>query len=161
MNRRGQLSIAFVVLILIGVPTTAGVLLKNAAPSPPPQPIVIRMRRTCERCPNYVITLTSDGHLTYEGGDRARVTGLHESMLDPLTTATAIHDFIQSGFYDLENSYPSPGKHMIVAITIEMSGASMSKTVESEDRYGPLLITELERMIDNLPGMRDLSGWAY
>ena len=161
MNRREQLLLSIVALTLAVTVATAEGLIKKIRSSPPPQPIVIRMRRTCERCPNYRITLTSEGRLTYEGEDHARVIGRHESTLDPLTTATAIHDFIQSGFYDLDTSYPSPGKHMIVAISVEMSDASMSKTVESEDRYGPLMITELEHLIDDLPGMRDLSGWAY
>ena len=119
------------------------------------------MRRTCQLCPNYVIALTSEGRLTYEGIERVRVMGMRESTLDPWTTAVTIHDFIESGFYDLENTYPSPGKRMIVTISIEMGSTGMTKTIESEDRYGPLLIAELEHLIDDLPGMRDLSGWAY
>jgi len=138
-----------------------GVLIEQVAKAPSPQPIVLRMRRVCQSCPNYVIRLTSDGDLSYEGGERTRITGLHERKLDPITTATIIHDFIESGFYDLENEYPSPVHHMTVFISIEMSDTRMSKVVASEDRYGPLLIVELERLFDDLPGMRDLSGWAY
>ena len=161
MNRQRQLAIALVALTSVVATAMAGAFIQRIGANPQPQPIVIRMRRTCERCPNYAISLASDGHLTYEGLDRVRVAGVRESTLDPWTTAQAIHDFIQSGFYDLEKSYPSPGKHMIVSMSIEMSGTGMSKIVESEDRYGPLLIIELEHLFDDLPGMRDLSGWAY
>lgn len=124
------------------------------------QPIVMKMRRKCETCPNYTITLTSDGNLIYEGTDYARVQGVRTVLVDAGTVRGLLADFVQSEFVELESTYPSPGSdRMTVSISIEMDG--LSKSVLSEDRYGPALVLELEQKMDDLPGMRMLSGWTH
>ncbi len=129
-------------------------------PFAPAKPIVMKLSRSGSSCPNYSITLTGDGHLIYNGRERTVVAGIHESDIDMWTISAVINDYIQSGFFELENTYPSPGiDKMVVTLTIEMSGAS--KSVYSEDRYGPLLIQEMERRMDDLPGMRAMTGWIH
>ena len=124
------------------------------------QPIIMRMHRTCTACPNYSITLTSDGLLTYEGSDYALVRGTRTSVVDAATVDAFIADFLQSDFPELENNYPSPGTERVsMSLSIEMNG--FSKGVLSEDRYGPTLLLELGQKFDDLPGMRALSGWTY
>jgi hypothetical protein len=124
------------------------------------QPIAMRMRRTCQTCPNYVITLTGDGVVTYEGTDRARVQGVHTTRIDARLASDLLVDFLQSEFTELESVYPSPGDNrMTVTLSVEMNG--FAKAVLSEDRYGPATLLELERKMDDLPGMRALSGWTH
>ncbi len=150
------LAIAAIIVPILVVTNTRGAI----APLTPAKPIVMKLSRSGSACPNYSITLTGDGHLTYNGMGSTIVAGMHESDIDGWTTSAVINDFIQSGFFELENTYPSPGSDkMVVVITIEMNGAS--KTVYSEDRYGPLLIQEMERRMDDLPGMRALTGWIH
>ncbi len=151
-------------IVGIGAIATTGVVVINArdAIQPPgsAKPIVMKLSRAGSSCPNYSILLTGDGRLTYNGHERTVIAGVQESDIDVWTTSALINDFIQSGFFELENTYPSPGSDkMVVTLTIEMNGAS--KSVYSEDRYGPLLIQEMERRMDDLPGMRALTGWIH
>lgn len=124
-----------------------------------PRPIVMKLRRTCYGCPNYTITLHSDGRLIYEGGDNARVRGVHAFRVPPDVVMDVLADFTHPDFLELENIYPAPGIAWIVlSLTVEMNG--MSKSVLSEDRFGPAVLLAIERKMDNLPGMRALSGWT-
>jgi hypothetical protein len=125
-----------------------------------PQPIIITMRRWCGACPNYLITLTSDGWLTYEGAEYARVSGRRTMAVDSATMTAVLYDLLESEFLEMDNAYPAPGAdRMTVSISIQMDG--LSKSVLSEDRYGPALLLEIERKMDDLPGMRALSGWTH
>ncbi len=124
-----------------------------------PQPIVMKLRRTCTGCPNYTIILQSDGRLIYEGGDYARIRGVHTFNVGLDTVMDVLADFTHPDFFELENVYPSPGVAWItVSLSVEMNG--LSKSVLSEDRYGPAVLLALERKMDDLPGMRSLSGWT-
>lgn len=154
---------AFIVVIALAVILCAGTYYVASRAELPPivatQPIVMKMRRLCEACPNYTITLISDGVLTYEGTDHARVQGVHTVFVDREIVTELLADFVQSEFLELDNIYPAPGSdRMVVTISIEMS--DLSKSVLSEDRYGPALL-ELERKMDDLPGIRRLSGWTH
>ncbi len=122
--------------------------------------MMMKLRRTCTTCPNYTITLTGDGLLTYEGGERALVQGVHKSYIDTELATALFNEFVQSEFLEMDNTYPAPGEdHMGVALFVETAG--LSKGVFSEERYGPALRQELERKMDDLPGMRALSGWTH
>ncbi|MCS6847232.1 MAG: DUF6438 domain-containing protein [Anaerolineae bacterium] len=124
-----------------------------------PQPVVMKLRRTCVGCPNYAITLRSDGRLIYEGGDYTRVRGVHVFTVPAEVVMDVLADFTHPDFLELENVYPSPGVAWItLSLSIEMN--SISKSVLSEDRYGPAVLLALERKMDDLPGMRSLSGWT-
>jgi hypothetical protein len=124
------------------------------------RPIIMKLRRTCQACPNYTITLTGDGTLTYEGGANARVQEQRSIRVDAGVVNAMLNEFVQSEFSELDNTYPSPADgHMTVSLSIEMNG--LSKAVLSEDRYGPASLIELERKMDDLPGMRALSGWTH
>lgn len=126
----------------------------------PPQPIKMKMQRTCLACPNYTITLMSDGQLMYEGADYTRLQGVRTTIVGVATATDLLTEFTQSEFFELENIYASPGSaRMTVSISIEMNG--VTKAVLSEDRYGPVLLLQLERKMDDLPGMRSLSGWPH
>ncbi|MCL6510199.1 MAG: DUF6438 domain-containing protein [Anaerolineae bacterium] len=125
----------------------------------PSRPIVMKLRRTCIGCPNYTITLTSDGRLTYEGGEYTRVRGVHTFRIPPDVVLDMLADFTHPDFFELENVYPSPGVPWItMSLSIEMN--DLSKSVLSEDRYGPAVLLALERKMDDLPAMRSLSGWT-
>ena len=125
-----------------------------------PRPIVLKMRRTCEACPNYAITASSAGILTYEGGDYALVRGVRTYFVDASVLNGVIADFVQSDFVELDSIYPAPGSnHMTLSLSIEMDG--LSKDVLSEDRYGPVVLQQLEQAMDDLPGLRSLSGWTH
>lgn len=119
----------------------------------------MKLRRTCVGCPNYTITLRSDGRLIYEGGDYARVRGVHTFHVPAEVVMDVLADFTHPDFFELENVYPSPGVAWItLSLSVEMNG--VSKSVLSEDRYGPAVLLALERKMDDLPGMRSLSGWT-
>jgi hypothetical protein len=125
-----------------------------------PKPIVMKLRRTCTACPNYTITLSGDGLLTYEGGEFALVRGVHQSYVDVEMATTLFNEFVQSEFLEMDNTYPAPGDdRLTVALFVETAG--LAKGVFSEERYGPALRQELERKMDDLPGMRALSGWTH
>lgn len=152
--RRAFLALAAVALVGCAAP-----------PAPMPeviasQPAMMKLRRVCRGCPNYVITLTSDGILTYEGGEGAAARGTRTTNVGAALTTAMIAEFLQSGFIELDNAYPAPGEdRMTLALSIEMNG--ITKAVISEDRYGPQTLLELERRMDDLPGMRALSGWVH
>jgi len=119
----------------------------------------MKLRRTCIGCPNYTITLTSDGRLTYEGGEYTRVRGVHTFRIPPDVVLDMLADFTHPDFFELESVYPSPGVPWItMSLSIEMN--DLSKSVLSEDRYGPAVLLALERKMDDLPAMRSLSGWT-
>ncbi len=124
-----------------------------------PRPIVMKLRRTCVGCPSYTITLRSDGRLIYEGGDYTRVPGIHTFNVPTEVVMDVLADFAHPDFLELDNVYPSPGVPWItLSLSIEMNG--VSKSVLSEDRYGPAVLLALERKMGDLPGMRLLSGWT-
>lgn len=154
-------AILFVIagVLLLGT-ALYGVATAGRSPFVSPDPILIKMRRSCLTCPNYVVTIQSDGTVIYEGTSNARVRGRHEFTIESWRVDELIGLFVQSDFAEFENTYPSPGtQRMMVTFTIEMQG--FSKSVFSEDRYGPALLLEIERKIDDLPGMRSLTGWTY
>ena len=69
-------------------------------------------------------------------------------------------DFTQSEFIEMDNTYPAPGPdRMTVSLTMQIG--DFTKSVFSEQAYGPALRQELERKLDDLPGMRALSGWTF
>ena len=120
----------------------------------------MRLRRTCLACPNYTITLLGNGELIYSGGDLALVPGTRLFKLDEAAVSAILSDFLQPQFLELDNSYPSPGtQKMTVSLLIEMNG--LSKEVFSENAHGPTVLHDLEQRIDDLPGMRALSGWTH
>jgi hypothetical protein len=120
----------------------------------------MKLRRTCQACPNCVITRTSDGVATYVGGEHTLVQGTRVVRVDAALITAMLADFLQAGFTELDSIYPAPGDNrMTMALSIEMNG--VSKSVSSEDRYGPEILLELERRMDDLPGMRALSGWVH
>ena len=120
----------------------------------------VKLRRTCVACPNYTITLMGDGTLIYEGADLALVPGTRKIYIDAMTASEIFDHFVNSEFTELSNTYPSPGPdRMTVSLSLEMPG--VSKAILSEDGYGPALLQELEHRIDDLPGMRALSGWTH
>ena len=124
------------------------------------RPMTIKLRRVCERCPNYTITLTGDGTLTYQGGEYAAVRGTRQFRLEPAEVTAVMLDFIQPEFLELESTYPTQGvERMTITLSIEMNG--LSKAVLSEDSYGPTILQKLAAHMDDLPGMRALSGWPF
>jgi hypothetical protein len=152
------LVVALAALLSVGTYHAAS---RAELPAPaPPKPIAMKLRRMCWTCPNYMIVLTSDGTLTYEGQDKAHVSGVRHYKVDPAIVQDMLMKFLESGYLELENTYPAPGADkMTVYLSIEMS--DLTKAVMSEDRYGPSVLIELERAMDDLPGMRALSGWVH
>jgi hypothetical protein len=159
-TRRAVVLLMGMLAALLGAGTYHAASRADLTPPTPPKPITMKLRRMCWTCPNYVIVLTSDGMLTYEGHDNALVAGAHRYKVDRVVVQDMLMKFLESGYLELENSYPSPGADkMTVYLSIEMS--DLTKAVMSEDRYGPNLLIELERAMDDLPGMRALSGWVH
>lgn len=150
-------------VVLLGVALSTGA--PNASPAtrpaaPAPKPMVMKLHRICGSCPNYSITLTGDGVLTYTGGDFAVVQGTRQFILDQAAVTDLMLDFIQPDFLEMENIYPTPGtERMTLSLSIEMGG--LSKAVLSEDGYGPALLLNLAHKMDDLPDMRAFSGWTY
>jgi hypothetical protein len=156
--------VAFVLVaalaVLLGVGTYHAASRAELTSPVPPKPIAMKLRRMCWMCPNYAIVLTSDGMLTYEGQANALVSGARRYRVDAAVVQDMLMKFLESGYLELENSYPSPGADkMTVSLSIEMN--DLTKAVMSEDRYGPQVLIDLERAMDDLPGMRALSGWVH
>jgi hypothetical protein len=159
-TRLGVLALAFVVCVGIVLGLVAVAAQADVPTLLQPQPRLLKMRRVCDGCPNYAISLTGDGVLTFDGGDFALAHGVRQSYVDPAIADALFDAFVQSEFMDMEGNYPSPGtEKMTVSLTVQIG--SYSKSVFSEDRYGPALRLELERRMDDLPGMRGLSGWTF
>ncbi len=124
------------------------------------KPIVMRMQRSCWTCPNYAITVNSDGMVTFDGSAHTRMPGSHVVWVDARVASNLISDFIQADVFGMDEFYTSPGSDaMMVTFTFEIDG--QTKTVHVEDRFGPMALLEIEQRLDDLPGMRALSGWAY
>lgn len=155
-TRLGMLVLAFALcvgIILAAVQMDVPTLLQ-------PQTRLLKLRRVCDGCPNYTISLTGDGVLTFDGGDFALAHGVRQSYVDRAVADALFDAFVQSEFIDMEGNYPSPGtEKMTVSLTVQIG--SYTKSVFSEDRYGPALRLELERRMDDLPGMRAVSGWTF
>jgi hypothetical protein len=125
-----------------------------------PEQRVVKLRRYCDDCPNYTITLTGDGLLTFEGSDYATYPGKRVFLLDDVTVNAVFDDFVLSDYLEMDNSYTAPGENkMTCSLTLQIGG--FTKSVYSEDRYGPTLRQKLETRLDNLPEMRALSGWIH
>ena len=149
-----------IALCVGGYAASAPVSLSNLSKFIQPQPMLMKLRRTCTTCPNYTITLTGDGLLTYDGGEFALVQGMHTSYVDTELAMTLFTEFVQSEFLEMDSSYPAPGENWM-SVTLLVETAGFAKGVYSEERYGPALRQMLERKMDDLPGMRALSGWTH
>ena len=152
----GSIALVFIVCSAIG----AAAMHFDVLTVLKPQSRLLKFRRTCATCPNYTITITGDGLLTYEGGDYALVQRTRQFYLDAATVNALFDDFTQPEFMEMENTYPAPGPdRMTVSLSVQIG--DFTKSVFSEQDYGPALRQTLERKLDDLPGMRALSGWTF
>ena len=157
--RHAKFGAIALVFIMCGVVVAAAIHF-NVLTVFKPQSRLLKFRRTCTACPNYTISLTGDGLLTYEGGDYALVQRTRQFYLDTATVNALFDDFTQPEFMEMENTYPAPGPdHMTVSLSVQIG--DFTKSVFSEQDYGPAMRQTLARKLDDLPGMRALSGWTF
>ena len=106
-RRRFIVSAAIAIALSIGVYVATS---RTASPSKfnlfklfGPQPMQVKLRRTCVACPNYAITLMGDGTLIYEGGDLALVPGMRKMYVDAMTASAIFDHFVNSEFLELSH----------------------------------------------------------
>jgi hypothetical protein len=133
-----------------------------------PKDTVISLRRTIcyGRCPDYRVTITADGTVTFEGYKYVKASGTIQGKITVEQVQQLISEVQKANFFALKNSYvrkedgcPEVWTDNPSAITeIKINGKKKSITHYHgcEENHGtsiyPKALTELEDKIDEVAG---------
>lgn len=127
-------------------------------PATDPVMAVITLRRTgCfGTCPDYALTISGDGRVTYTGERFVSVVGPLHYTIRPQKALALVQKFKRGDFYSLKNEYRYPvtdNPTTIIAISV---GGQEKKIVDYEGaRLGmPQSVTDLERAVDEAAEVR-------
>ncbi len=136
--------------------TNANYAVLDADPSvPPPSAAELKdvrislSRSVCfGTCPNYTLTITADGRVTFDGQHYTRVTGAASTTIDQAQIIELITEIKKADFFTLADKYAAPVTDA-PSYTLTLSMAGRSKTV---DDYvaGPHRLTLLMNRIDQI-----------
>jgi hypothetical protein len=105
-------------------------------------------------CPAYVVDVTEDGSVTYEGTSLVAVSGQFQDRIAPTAVAALVGLFDRADFFSLRDEYSASFPDG-VAYTISLTVDGRTKTVrdyEGQTVGMPAIVTELEDAIDRTAG---------
>ncbi len=91
-------------MVTVVLPMSAQSLLKNGKI---PKDLVITLQRTMcfGPCPDYKLTVNSNGAVTFKGGQFTNIKGMAKGKITLPNLKTIISAFEQADFFNLKNSY--------------------------------------------------------
>lgn len=105
-------------------------------------------------CPAYVVDVTEDGSVIYEGTSSVAVSGRFQDRIPPTAVAALVGLFDRAGFFSLRDEYSASFPDG-VAYTISLTVDGRTKTVrdyEGQTVGMPAIVTELQDAIDRTAG---------
>ena len=143
------------ILLILLLGSGCGLLAQeNSAPTDlPPVEVFIRLERTaCHgTCPIYILTISGDGRVVYDGIDFVAVKGRQTTTIAPEQVQALVEAFTVANFFLLEDHTEyvvADAASAILSLTI---GEQMN-TVEHYygDDSAPPILFELETLVDEL-----------
>lgn len=105
-------------------------------------------RTTCYgTCPNYKVTLRSDGTITYEGRRFVEMRGTHEGRAYGFARLAQL--ITSAGYFDLKDNYSRPVTDNPSAITSVVRDGKR-KTITNYADSGPVELWGIEMAIDGI-----------
>lgn len=82
----------------------------NVGPTPGPATKIVTMERTAcmGRCPEYTVTISDDGAVTWKGDANVAVIGERTSTIDPAKVQALVDAFVAARFMELDDSGQLP-----------------------------------------------------
>ena len=129
-----------------------------------PADTLITLRRTnCFfTCPDYIVTISAEGKVVFEGNANVKVKGRSETTISPEKVQLLIESFEKAKFFSLKNRYSLPedgcrvydGDASSATISIVLNGKkkSIDHYLGCRQKKGTSVRTliELENLIDDL-----------
>ena len=129
-----------------------------------PADTLITLKRTdCFfTCPDYMVTISADGKVVFEGNANVKVKGKSETTISPEKVQLLIKSFEKAKFFSLRNSYSLPedgcriydGDAPSATISIVLNGKSKSidHYLGCHQKKGTAVraLIKLENLIDDL-----------
>jgi hypothetical protein len=97
--------------------------------------------------PTYTLTITGDGHVTFEGGLHSRVSNT-TARVDRAKILELIREFKKADFFSLSDRYLDQRETSIYTLSLRMGGRS--KTVINLAGVGPRRLAILQDRIDQI-----------
>jgi membrane dipeptidase len=127
----------------------------QTAPSGPAstEPIEITLQRTTcfGTCPEYTVTLRSDGTVTYSGRQFVRTPGDHTWKIDPAAVRALAREMEAAGFFELRDTYTSLMTDNTTTYTTLKIGNRTKKIMDYIT--GPPKLKDIEAKIDEVSGV--------
>ncbi|HVZ99290.1 MAG TPA: DUF6438 domain-containing protein [Caulobacterales bacterium] len=122
----------------------------------PREPISITLERTpCFGfCPDYAVTITGDGAVTYNGRRFVRVTGEQHATASPEDVAHLVELIRRADFFNLKDRYEAQVTDLPSArITVVQGDRRKAVLDYAGEHVGmPHAVTEIEQEIDRVAG---------
>lgn len=155
MNRRKLLILITALAILLGATSILLIpTLRRQTKIAKESDFVISLERTAcfGHCPIYMVTLDSDGKVTYYGEMFVAVEGTQYSTLEQDDLQLLVREFEKINFYSLEDQYTDMGAtDLPSAITTLIVDGKMKQVIHYHgDPNAPKKLTALEEKIDEL-----------
>ena len=129
-----------------------------------PADTVITLRRTKRffTCPDYIVTISAEGKVVFEGNANVKVKGRSETTISPEKVQLLIESFQKAKFFSLRNRYSLPedgcrvydGDASSATISIVLNGKSKSIDhylgCRQEKGTSVRTVIKLENLIDDL-----------
>ncbi|HVY84198.1 MAG TPA: DUF6438 domain-containing protein [Caulobacterales bacterium] len=126
------------------------------AQAPAREPVTITLARTpCFGfCPDYTVTITSDGAVTYHGQRFVRVTGEQHATASREDVAHLIDMIHRADFFNLRDAYRAQVTDLPSTTITVVEGARTKTVVDyAGEHVGmPHAVTEIEQEIDRVAG---------
>lgn len=156
MARRPTLPLAFATGALV---LAAGCGGGSNVPADVSDAVITMVRTACfGSCPDYKLTIRTDGSVTFEGRRFVAVEGFQTAQVEPEGVAALIEQFYTIDFPSLADSYECPITDLPTTVTT-LSIGDTSKTVRDygngtgdESCAAPAALVDLEERIDDVAG---------
>lgn len=154
-----KLPVAAVAVIL----TLAGTLVAATCARAGDEPIEITLERTScfGRCPVYMVTISGDGSVSYEGRQFVGVTGKQHAHIEPSAVRALVHEFEAINFFALRDAYrtvdnPDGTVTHVTDLPTTFVGLRLGDRFKRVEDYfgGPNGLRALERRIDEVAGTK-------
>jgi hypothetical protein len=134
---------------------------QSLAQQPIPPDILITLRRTnCFfTCPDYLVTISADGTVTYEGNANVRVKGKTQTTISRQKVQLLVAAFVKAKYFSLRDSYNSnedgckiydgDADSALTSIMINGKSKSVNHYLGCDSRHIKVLF-ELENKIDEI-----------
>ena len=128
---------------------------ETMAPAPNEAATITLERSLCfGACPDYTVTITDAGDVTYEGRRFVRVTGVQHAHADRAAVAHLFGQVRAAHFFDLNERYTAPVTDLpTYTVTVAMNGRTKRVVDYAGEMAGmPHAVREIEIEIDRVAG---------